>query len=197
LYACLECGSVDISPTSISNSSLHGVSKTQPVISSASISHSSSLRTNTTVGTLDLTDELQDFEEEVDSNSSSLGDNTALQYTNSTSISKWSLSPCNGQPSLGSTKTAAKEVTKKKKKTKKGKEKNKHPKLPPLTCDPEFFDFSLLTNRNNASEYVDYFSRYSLHRQKNSSNSKATAMTSPSPNRKKSTFTRTKLSSLV
>ena len=113
-----------------------------------------------------MTDELQDFEEEVDSNSSSLGDNTALQYTNSTSISKWSLSPCNGQPSLGSTKTAAKEVTKKKKKTKKGKEKNKHPKLPPLTCDPEFFDFSLLTNRNNASEYVDYFSRYSLHRQK-------------------------------
>jgi hypothetical protein len=150
---------------------------------SASITNSSSLRTNATVATIDLTDdvnkqdelfankgkdhltyELEDEEEEVDSNSSSLGHCIALPYTSSTSISKRSLSPCNGQPSLGSTKTAANKVTKQKKKN--GKKKKKPPKLPPLTCDSNFFDFSNPTNRNNASDYIDYFSRYSLHRQK-------------------------------
>jgi hypothetical protein len=169
-----------LNSTSISNSSLHGVSTTRPVISSASITNYSSLRTKTTVSTIHLTDdvdeqdelfvdegedhltyELEDDEEEVDSNSSSLGNCIIQPNTNSTSISKRSISPCNGQPFLGSTKTAAKRPTKKKE-----KKKNKPPKLPHLSCDPIFFDFSNLTNRNSASDYIDYFSRYSLHRQK-------------------------------
>jgi hypothetical protein len=59
-------------------------------------------------------DELEEDEEEVDSNSSSIESCIALPYTNSTSISKRSPTPCNGQQSLGSTKTASKKPSKNK-----------------------------------------------------------------------------------